>query len=516
MTISQNTETDERLAALMTNANAIKVIAQAVEGTIGPKGLDTMLVDKFGEVVVTNDGVTILDLMEVNHPAAKMLINIARAQQAEIGDGTTTATILAGELVTNGVAQVMKGVPVARVIEGMKFGVAKALEFIKENAVSTDDIKYLKQVALVAGRENEDIADLIIKAVELVGQEKLKERNYKFADMVCAEVGAANEVFEGVIIAKEPIDKMAEHRIEKVKILIIDDALQQEEVSDEALATESGFAKYLELKKHFEEYIHKIITLGVNVVLIDRGIDPIAEELFADSGVMCVQRVSHKELMKVTAHTGGRMLKRTGLKKSPEEIQNYLGYADEVSYDNKLKNIRIIGGKGKPAATILVGASTEEVAGERERIAKDAASAVQAAVTGGVVAGGGAIELAAAKAVEQVKADVRGMAVYGVECVAEALKKPFMQIVTNAGFNPLEKMGDVLAAQGENKISSFAVDCDSGEIQDMFALGIIDPAPVKIHALKAAGEVALAILRIDKIVKKKEQNTNMPQVFNGI
>jgi chaperonin GroEL (HSP60 family) len=256
--------------------------------------------------------------------------------------------------------------------------------------------------------------------------------------------------------------------------------------------------------------------LGVNLVLIDRGIDPIAEELFADNGVMCVQRVSHKELIKVSAHTGGRMLKRTGLKKPSEEIQNYLGFAAEVFYDNKLKNLRIMGGKGKPAATILVGASTDEVAGERERIAKDAASAVQAAVTGGVVPGGGAIELAAAKAVEQAKVDVRGMAAYGVECVAEALKKPFMQIVTNAGFNPLEKMGDVLAAQAEKNIVSYAVDCDTGEIKDMFALGIIDPAPVKIHALKAAGEVAQAILRIDKIIKKKERNTNMPQIFNDV
>lgn len=503
--VSQNTEVDERLAALMTNANAIKVIAQAVEGTIGPKGLDTMLVDKFGDVVITNDGVTILNLMEVNHPAAKMLINIARAQQAEIGDGTTTATILAGELVSNGTAQVVKGVPVARVIEGMKFGIRKALEFIAQNTQPAEDAVYLKKVALVAGREHEDIANLILDAAEMLGREKFSNSNFKFADIVSAEVGAENQVFEGVIINKEPIDKMVEHHRKDVRILVIDDALQQEELSDEALATEAGFNKYLELKKQFEEHIRKAISLGVGLVLIDRGLDPIAEELFSDNNIICIQRVSNKEIQKAAEHTGAKMLKRTGLKKEISELEKYLGFAQEVYYDEKLKNIRIVGGKGKSAATVLVGASTEEVVGERQRIAKDAASAVQAAVTGGVVPGGGAIELAAATAVEKAKGDVRGMAAYGVECVAEALKKPFMQIITNAGFNPLEKLGDVIAAQTENDAVHFAIDCDTGDIADMYQLGVIDPAKVKLHALKAAGEVAEAILRIDTIIKKREE-----------
>ena len=508
--ITQNTEVDERLAALMTNANAIKVIAQAVEGTIGPKGLDTMLVDKYGEVVITNDGVTILNLMEVNHPAAKMLINIARAQQSEIGDGTTTATILAGELVTNGTEQVLKGVPVARVIEGIKVGVKRALDFISAHAREAKDNRYLKQVALVAGREHEDIADLIVGAAEMLGFAKLEDENFKFADIVCAEVGAQNQVFQGVILNKEPLDKMAEHHRKEVKILIIDDALQQEEISDEALATESGFARYLELKKQFEEHIKKVIALDVGLVLIDRGLDPIAEEIFMDQDVMCVQRVTHHELQKAAEHSGAKMLKRNGLKKDIEELEKYLGSASEVLYDEKLKNVRIIGGKGKPYATILVGASTSEVVGERERIAKDAASAVQAAVKGGIVPGGGAIELAAAKAVQDAKVDVRGMAAYGVDCVAEALKKPFMQIVTNAGFNPLEKLGDVIAVQAEKISANYAIDCDTGCVADMYELGVIDPARVKIHALKAAGEVAEAILRIDTIIKKKEEYRQSP------
>jgi chaperonin GroEL (HSP60 family) len=154
----------------------------------------------------------------------------------------------------------------------------------------------------------------------------------------------------------------------------------------------------------------------------------------------------------------------------------------------------------------LVGASTQEVAGERERIAKDAASSVQAAIIGGYVPGGGAIEVAVARAVEQARTRVRGMAVYGVDCVVNALKHPLAQIVENAGYNPLEKVEEVVAAQAGTSQNCLAVDCETGLIADMLSLGVVDPVPVKIHAVKAAGEVAIAILRIDTIIKKREDN----------
>lgn len=171
-----NGEVDDKLAALITNTNAIRAVASAVEGTIGPKGLDIMLVDRFGEVTITNDGVTILKQMDVNHPAAKMLINIAKAQQEEIGDGTTTATIMAGSLVSEGANQVVRGVPVARIIEGIKIGIKKACEVIKQKSRQVEGINdpVLKDIALIAGREHEDIAHLVVEAARLIGEESLK------------------------------------------------------------------------------------------------------------------------------------------------------------------------------------------------------------------------------------------------------------------------------------------------------------------------------------------------------
>lgn len=506
---SKGSEVDERLAALITNSNAVRAIASAVEGTLGPKGLDTMLVDRFGEVVITNDGVTILSMMEANHPAAKMVVNIAKSQQEEIGDGTTTATVMAGALVGAGVEQVAKGVPVARVIEGLRLGLKRARQMIEEQAQTVKglDDPLLRQVALVAGREHEDIADLVVRAAALIGEEKLKDKTFKLADTVISQEGADNQVFMGVIIGKERLNKQMPRDLENVKVLVIDDALEPEELDDEALGTESGFARYLELQNEFNANLQKIIDLGVGLVLVDRGVNDAAEEALTDAGVIVVQRVANKELRKAAEHCGARMIKRTGLRKSAENLAKYLGYAQKVTSEEKLEQLWIMGGGGKPMATVLVGAATAEVVGERERIAKDAASAVQAAVRSGVVPGGGSLELAIAREVEKLRDEIRGMAAFGVDCVASALRRPISQIVANAGFNPLEKIGDVNAAQVENKKISLAIDCDTGDVADMYQLGVVDPMLVKLHAVKAAGEIAEAILRIDTIIKMRDENS---------
>lgn len=505
--VSGSSEIDERLAALLSNASAVRAIASAVEGTIGSKGLDTMLVDRFGEVVITNDGITILTKMEVNHPAAKMVINVARAQEEAVGDGTTTATIMAGALLGEAVNQVIKGVPVTRVIEGVRTGIRRAVELIKEKSrsVTGPEDPILRQVALIAGRDHGDIADLVVTAAQMVGADKFKEPTFKLAETIIAEEGAENEVFMGVIVDKERVNQQMPREIVGAKVLVLDDALEPEEMEEEALATEAGFSKYLEYQEEFKKNIQKLIEMSVNLIIVDRGVDDVADDMLTDAGVMVLQRVGSRDWRQAADHTGARVIKRTALKKEPAEIEKYLGRADRAYEDEKLEHVRILGGAGKPMATILVGAATEEVMGERERIAEDAAAAVQAAIKGGIVPGGGAIEMAVARDVIKLRDGIRGMAAYGVDCVSEALKKPMSQIVANAGFNPLEKVGDVIAAQAELGKDSLAVNTDTGDVADMFELGVVDPTLVKTHALKAAGEIAEAILRIDTIIKKREE-----------
>lgn len=508
---SERPGADERYSALLNNSAAIRAVASAVEGTLGPKGLDCMLVDRHGEVVVTNDGVTILERMDAVHPAARMAINVARAQQQEVGDGTTTATIMAATLVSEGVEQVLRGVPVSRVIEGVRFGLNHSLDALAGMTAPVAGVNdpVLEHVALVAGRGHGDIARLVAGAARMVGERGLKNPSFKLSDCVLLQDGPESGLFLGVIVERQRVSREMPLRVANARLLIVDDALEPEEVDVEALATEAGFARYMELRDQFLESLRRAVNLGVNVVMTDRGICDAAEEYLAGAGVMAVQRVANSELRRVAQHVGAKMLKRTGLKKTPEEMADCLGTAGEVYEDERLRHIRILEGKGEPLPTILIGAATSEMGGERARMARDAADSLQSAYRGGVVPGGGAAELAAMRRLAERRNTAGGMAVYGVDSVIAALRRPLAQIAANSGFNALEKVEQVIAAQEQCGSDSLGLNCDTGEIADMGYLGILDPAPVKMYALKAAGELAESILRINVIMRQRDDGAGM-------
>ena len=498
---------EQKFDLIENNTNAVRAVMTAVESTIGPKGLDTMLVDQFGNVVITNDGVTILNMMEVNHPVARMLIHSINAQQEEVGDGTTTAALMAGEMVVHGLEQVTKGVPVAQVLTGLRYGVKEARRLMEKEAVLVGslDTGQLYNIAYVAGREDTSIAKLIMEGAALIGQEKLLDTGFRFSQRVQAVEGADSEVVNGVFVTKERLTRQMPLSLEgNLKIMVLDDALEPEELNHSAMATESGFQQYLILKEQFKTNIQKLIETGVQAVFVDRGADDAAVELLEEAGVLDVARLPHKELVDLAEHCGAKLLKRSSLQKPAEELEKYFGSAQSIIGNEKLHHIKVLGGGGKAMATILVGATTGEVVGEKERIAKDAAASVQSALQRGLVSGGGAAELAVARQLEQSKNALSGMAVFGADCVIAALKKPFMHIVANAGFNPLEKLGDVHKAQELQQNSHLSINCDTGRIDDMYIAGVVDPLYVKLHGLKTAGEVAEAILRINIIVKKKE------------
>jgi len=504
---------EERLSALAGNAAAIAAVAGAVEGTLGPRGLNSMLVSRHGEVTITNDGSTILQQIEVNHPAARLLIATARAQDEQVGDGTTTATILAAALVAEGVKQVERGVPVTRVIEGMKVGLAAATEALREatRPVTLDD-PLLRQAALVAGRGEADLADLVLQAARRLPQEKLlHDPAFRLGDRLTAIEGAGNEVLDGLIVEKQRLSKQMPLEVAPARLLLLDDALEPEEIEQEALATEAGFERYLELQREFLDHLGKLAELQVNCVMAQRGIADAAEEALAEQGVLAVRRVTRRDLAAVARLTGARPLKRSALRRPVAELTPLMGQADRVAEDERQGHLRISGGAGESTATIIVSAATAEVRQERLRIAEDAAAAVQAALRGGVLPGGGAAEIAALPAVQQARQGVAGMTAYGVDCVIEALKRPLAQIIANAGYNPLEKVEEVVARAQPG--ASLAVDCDTGELADMLELGVVDAVPVKLYALQAAGEIATAILRISTVIRKRdEQVEDMPDV----
>ena len=497
---------DERKSALLSNAGAISAVAAAIEGTLGPKGLNCMLVDRFGEVTISNDGCAILERMEISHPAARLLLQTAKAQDAEVGDGTTTACLLASALIAEGVGQVLSGVPVAKVVEGIKAGVALALSElqVKSRPICDFDDPRLKQAALIAGREQADIAEMVLAGARIAGRKKLAERGFRLADWVVAKEGAENEVFCGITLEKEPLNRQMPRSVSPANIIIIDDALEPEELEEEALTTDAGFRRYRELQESFRQGLGRLVESKANLVIVARGVSDLAEQVLGEAGMMVLRRVPARDLARVAAHTGARPIKRGWLARAEADPGQIIGRAKRVYYDEKLEHLRILGGKGERLATILVGASTREVRAERQRIAEDAASVVQQALLGGVVAGGGAAEMSLIPALERLRAEMGGMSAYGVDCLIAGLRRPLSQIAANAGFNPLEKVEQVRQAITAGRPDT-GIDCDSGESCDMFARGVVDATNVKLQALRTAAEVADAVLRINTIIRKREE-----------
>jgi chaperonin GroEL (HSP60 family) len=500
-------EVDERKSALLSNAGAIAGIVSAIEGTLGPKGLNCMLVGRFGEITISNDGRAILERIEVSHPAARLLLQTAKAQDKEVGDGTTTACILASALISEGAGHILNGVPPAKVVEGIRAGVRQAVEALKGRSRKVESLNdpLLKQAALIAGREQEDIAELVIEGARIAGQKRLAQRGFRLADWVVAKEGAENEVLCGITLEKAPVNRQMPRSLSPVRILIIDDALEPEEMEEEALSTEAGFSRYRELQEAFRQGLMRLIAGKVNLVTAARGVSDIAEQMLTEAGVMLLRRVPSGDLAKAAEHTGARPVKRGWLTAGELNLESVTGEARRAYYDEKLEHLRITGGKGKRVATMLVGASTAEVRDERQRIAEDAACAVQQALLGGVVAGGGAAEMSIIPQVERLRGEMTGMSAYGVDCVIAALRRPLGQIAANAGFNPLEKVEQVRKASSNGK-EALGIDCDRGEVCDMLACGIVDAANVKIEALKTAAETAEAVLRINTIIRKRDDS----------
>ncbi|TVY09113.1 TCP-1/cpn60 chaperonin family protein [Paenibacillus cremeus] len=504
---SPGQEGEEAYATLRNNSNAIRAICSAVEGTLGPKGLDTMLVGAQGEVIITNDGVTILEKMDVTHPAARLLIQVARSQQQQVGDGTTTATVLAGALVAEGVAQVTRGVPVAKVVRGIQDGIATALESLIARARRIEGLSdpMLYRIAYIAGREHADLAGLILDGARRLGLPKLREEHFRFSDVVLSHPRAQNEVWPGLLIPKKPVNAQLDFPPSPAKVLLFQDAFEPETIEEEALMTDAGFHKQMQLREQFRATLEKLVELRVGLVAAERAVDAEAEQFCTDHGIMVLQRLPRAELRRIADYTGARAVRRSALHKPAAELAGYLGFAGHAAYDERLECVRLAEGQGRAQVSIVVGASTSEVVGERLRIARDAASSVQAALRGGCLPGGGAAEMAVAHQLERLRETVQGMEGFGIAAVAQALRKPLAQIVVNAGYNPLEKVEEVRAAQIAAKNGSLGIDCDTGAVTDMLEHGVVDPAEVKLHALRAAGEVAAAVLRIHTVIKMRQR-----------
>lgn len=495
-------DVNERQRALLSNLAAVRAVTGAIEGTLGPNGLDCLLVDENGQVVLTNDGVTILQHLEVTHPAARLLIQAAKAQERAVGDGTTTATILAGAFIAEGANQILRGVPATRVIEGIGVGLdtaRTALARLRRPVAGLDD-PVLPSVALVAGRGDTGLAAAVLGAARQLGEARMLDPGASLAASVVGLEGATDAAIRGLIVEREPLVPEMPARLVEARVLVVDGALEPEPLPVEALTSAAGLARVEAGRAAFRVQLDRLAEAGITFVLASRGIADIAAQFFVDRGILGLRRVSERDLARVASFTGARILRHASWPVQVE-LSALAGRVSLVEVDREARLVRLAGGDGQAEVTIVIGGSTSEVVAERERIARDAASSLQHALRGGVVPGGGAAELALARALAQT--GTCGMSSYGIACVREALKRPLAQLAANAGYNPLEKVEEAYAAQERTGLPGLGIEAATGQVRDLTEAGIWDPYPVKEYALRTAGEVARAILRITSILRMK-------------
>jgi thermosome len=502
------------------NIMAARIVAETVKSSLGPKGMDKMLVDSFGDTTITSDGRTILDEMDIQHPAAKMMVEVAKTQDNEAGDGTTTAVILAGELLNKAEELIGKNVHPTIIIDGYKKASEKALEALEKIAIPTGSNakEYLKKVAMTSmasklvAEHREYLAELAVKAILEVA-EKENEKYKVDVDDVKVEKKPGESVndtrlIQGIVLDKEVVHSGMPKRVENAKIALLDTSLEIEKTEfDAKINIESPEQMDAFLKQEEEmlkEMVEKIAAVGANVILCQKGIDDMAQHFLARKGILAVRRIKKSDMEKLSKATGGKII--TNLDDmSPED----LGYASLVEErkigDDKMTFVE--GCKHPRAVTILIRGGTERIVDEAERSLHDALCVVRDVVEEPkVLAGGGAPELEVSRVLKKYAETLPGKEQLAVKSFAEALEVIPTTLTENAGLDPIDILSE-LRARHEKGETWTGIEVNSGKTQDMSKAGVFDPLSVKKQIIKSASEAASMILKIDDVIAAGKMKT---------
>ncbi|BAD84867.1 chaperonin, alpha subunit [Thermococcus kodakarensis KOD1] len=517
------------------NILAARIIAETVRTTLGPKGMDKMLVDSLGDIVVTNDGATILDKIDLQHPAAKMMVEVAKTQDKEAGDGTTTAVVIAGELLRKAEELLDQNIHPSIIIKGYALAAEKAQEILDEIAirVDPDDEETLLKIAAtsITGKNAEShkelLAKLAVEAVKQVAEKKdgkyvVDLDNIKF-EKKAGEGVEESELVRGVVIDKEVVHPRMPKRVENAKIALINEALEVKKTETDAkinITSPDQLMSFLEQEeKMLKDMVDHIAQTGANVVFVQKGIDDLAQHYLAKYGIMAVRRVKKSDMEKLAKATGAKIV--TNVKDlTPED----LGYA-EVVEERKLAGENMIfveGCKNPKAVTILIRGGTEHVIDEVERALEDAVKVVKDVMEdGAVLPAGGAPEIELAIRLDEYAKQVGGKEALAIENFADALKIIPKTLAENAGLDTVEMLVKVIS-EHKNRGLGIGIDVFEGKPADMLEKGIIEPLRVKKQAIKSASEAAIMILRIDDVIAAKAtkpeggQGGGMPGGMGGM
>ncbi|MDW8274916.1 MAG: thermosome subunit beta [Candidatus Nitrosocaldus sp.] len=497
------------------NITAAKLVAEIVKTSLGPRGMDKMLVDTLGDVTITNDGATILKEMDVQHPAAKMMVEISKATDNEVGDGTTSVVVLAGALLERAEELINKDVHPTIIVDGYNMALEKALQVLDDVSIKVEplDKRTLRKIALttlaskLVAEESGYLADLVIDAVLTVAEKKDKDSKYRVdVDNIKVEKKAGEslhdtQLIKGIVLDKEVVHGGMPKRVEKARIALINAPLEIEKTEFDAkirITSPEQMKLFLEEENRMlKSMVDKIVATGANVVICQKGIDDMAQHYLAKAGVLAVRRVKESDMYKMARATGARVV--TNIE---ELTPSDLGYAELVE-ERKVETdkwVFIEGCKDPRAVTILIRGGSQRVVDEADRSIHDAIMVVKDVVENpAIVAGGGSIEAYIAKELRAWASTLPGREQLAAIKFAEALETIPLTLAENAGMDPIDTMTELRSKQ--NKGSKWAgVDVKNTQVADMYKLEVLEPAVVKSQIMKAATEAAIMILRIDDVI----------------
>ncbi len=505
--------------AMRLNIAIAYAIAQIVKTTLGPKGMDKMLVSDLGDIIITNDGATILEEMNVEHPTAKLMVEIAKTQDKEVGDGTTTSVVITGNLLRLAGQLLDKNIHPTTIVRGFELAENKTNELLKEVAepVSLKDEEALVKIASVSMgskgigsvEEKKKIAKLVVKAIQKVVEDKGNKLIVDM-DLVKLEKKEGGEVMdtqlvEGVVIDKEVVHAGMPKKVEKAKIALVDSPLEIEKTETDAkieITSPDQLEAFLKKEEEMlKAMVEKIKKAGANVVFVQKGIDDMAQHYLAKAGILAVRRVKKSDMEKLSRATGARIA--SSLDDLTEKDLGEAGLVEERKIAGE-SMVFVEKCKDPKSVTIFIRGGTEHVVNEVERAIKDSLGSVASALEDGYyVTGGGSTEMELALKLREYAKTIGGREQLAVEAFAEALESIPTTLAENAGMDAIDTLVELRSKHGSKEGKYYGVDVLNGKITNMKELGVLEPAKVKKQAIASATETSRLILRIDDIISAK-------------
>jgi archaeal chaperonin len=512
------------------NITAAKTIAEIVRTSLGPRGMDKMLVNNLGDVTITNDGATILKEIDVQHPAAKMMVEISKATDNEVGDGTTSTVVLAGSLLSKAEELIAKDVHPTVIVDGYRMASEKAIEVLRKASTKVDpaDRQILGKIARTSMASKlvsvnaEPLSKIVVDAVIAVAEKARDNSKLKVdADSIKVEKKAGGSVedtklIQGIVLDKEVVHGAMPKRIEDAKIALLNAALEIEKTEMSAeirISDPQQMHMFLEEENRMlKSMVDKISASGANVLLCQKGIDDLAQHYLAKEGILAVRRVKESDMNNLAKATDGRVLSNMD-----ELSADDLGYAKLVE-ERKVETdkwVFVEGCKNPKAVSILIRGGSQRVVDEAERSVHDAVMAVKDVVEYPyITVGAGAPEVYISQKIREWSASLSGRSQLAVERFADSVEEIAIALAENAGMDPLDTQTQLRAKAAQAK-PKYGVDVINGKVADMAAKDIYEPLKVKEQVVNAATEASCMILRIDDVIAASKSKESGPPPGGG-